>query len=280
MFFFKQKTAYEMRISDWSSDVCSSDLGRGGKEKGGLGPALRPLSFDVPFAVEAARDHFAKDLNHLCAYEGRGAIRAASEKSLDAHASYARCLPFLRPGFLKDRGLRQNAVPKSPEDQRQTRVKGIGLARDVGNDSDLHRLAFQGQPTAAYGRRGAIRAASEKSIDAHASYARCLPFLRPGFLKDRGLRQNAVPKSPDDQRQHRVKGIGLDRDVGTDSELDRLAFQGQPLAAFGGSGDEGKVKGALEIAFGPEFRVIVGTTDEEHFLRAQLRPVRSEEHTS
>src|SRR3546814_5187960 len=29
-FFFKQKTAYEMRISDWSSDVCSSDL-RGGR---------------------------------------------------------------------------------------------------------------------------------------------------------------------------------------------------------------------------------------------------------
>src|SRR3546814_5469387 len=28
VFFFKQKTAYEMRISDWSSDVCSSDLCR------------------------------------------------------------------------------------------------------------------------------------------------------------------------------------------------------------------------------------------------------------
>src|SRR3546814_7281983 len=28
IFFFKQKTAYEMRISDWSSDVCSSDLTR------------------------------------------------------------------------------------------------------------------------------------------------------------------------------------------------------------------------------------------------------------
>src|SRR3546814_10371425 len=26
LFFFKQKTAYELRISDWSSDVCSSDL--------------------------------------------------------------------------------------------------------------------------------------------------------------------------------------------------------------------------------------------------------------
>src|SRR3546814_2000765 len=29
LFFFKQKTAYEMRISDWSSDVCSSDLAPG-----------------------------------------------------------------------------------------------------------------------------------------------------------------------------------------------------------------------------------------------------------
>src|SRR3546814_4525164 len=32
-FFFKQKTAYEMRISDWSSDVCSSDL-RGRRKLG------------------------------------------------------------------------------------------------------------------------------------------------------------------------------------------------------------------------------------------------------
>src|SRR3546814_11167714 len=31
-FFFKQKTAYEMRISDWSSDVCSSDLLGSGSE--------------------------------------------------------------------------------------------------------------------------------------------------------------------------------------------------------------------------------------------------------
>src|SRR3546814_10642770 len=30
-YFFKQKTAYEMRISDWSSDVCSSDLGYTGQ---------------------------------------------------------------------------------------------------------------------------------------------------------------------------------------------------------------------------------------------------------
>src|SRR3546814_2934459 len=32
-FFFKQKTAYEMRISDWSSDVCSSDLKDDGRNR-------------------------------------------------------------------------------------------------------------------------------------------------------------------------------------------------------------------------------------------------------
>src|SRR3546814_4640909 len=34
VFFFKQKTAYEMRISDWSSDVCSSDLENPQREAG------------------------------------------------------------------------------------------------------------------------------------------------------------------------------------------------------------------------------------------------------
>src|SRR3546814_4099850 len=34
IFFFKQKTAYEMRISDWSSDVCSSDLPWGSPSAG------------------------------------------------------------------------------------------------------------------------------------------------------------------------------------------------------------------------------------------------------
>src|SRR3546814_943860 len=48
-FFFKQKTAYEMRISDWSSDVCSSDLlgeggarGAGVTKRGACGAARQP----------------------------------------------------------------------------------------------------------------------------------------------------------------------------------------------------------------------------------------------
>src|SRR3546814_1341825 len=53
-FFFKQKTAYEMRISDWSSDVCSSDLagvpdGIRGVEDGvgGIGQAASRAAGDV-----------------------------------------------------------------------------------------------------------------------------------------------------------------------------------------------------------------------------------------
>src|SRR3546814_4809004 len=48
-FFFKQKTAYEMRISDWSSDVCSSDLfdmylqDRAGKGRAELAQAMGQL---------------------------------------------------------------------------------------------------------------------------------------------------------------------------------------------------------------------------------------------
>src|SRR3546814_10964626 len=45
-FFFKQKTAYEMRISDWSSDVCSSDLN----------------AFTI--MVEGKWLHFRTDLDH------------------------------------------------------------------------------------------------------------------------------------------------------------------------------------------------------------------------
>src|SRR3546814_2268052 len=49
IFFFKQKTEYEMRISDWSSDVCSSDLAKAASSSSAkaakrfLGKALRGL---------------------------------------------------------------------------------------------------------------------------------------------------------------------------------------------------------------------------------------------
>src|SRR3546814_2943129 len=50
-FFFKQKTAYEMRISDWSSDVCSSDL-PGPHQAGALVGQRR--QFDLQLALPGA----------------------------------------------------------------------------------------------------------------------------------------------------------------------------------------------------------------------------------
>src|SRR3546814_4856043 len=44
-FFFKQKTAYEMRISDWSSDVCSSDLVQSFTRGGGYNSNYLTLAF-------------------------------------------------------------------------------------------------------------------------------------------------------------------------------------------------------------------------------------------
>src|SRR3546814_3428289 len=44
LFFFKQKTAYELRISDWSSDVCSSDLTAPTASRPAVATMKRPLS--------------------------------------------------------------------------------------------------------------------------------------------------------------------------------------------------------------------------------------------
>src|SRR3546814_6841174 len=71
VFFCKQKTAYEMRISDWSSDVCSSDLRTGDVQRGRKAVVRRLAAIDVVVRVDrrlaaaragenlvgAARDH-------------------------------------------------------------------------------------------------------------------------------------------------------------------------------------------------------------------------------
>src|SRR3546814_1835729 len=77
-FFFKQKTAYEMRISDWSSDVCSSDLDRVVVHAGqwdledpwvtagndpGLAPTFRVWGYDTCWGSFA---QFSKVQAHQC----------------------------------------------------------------------------------------------------------------------------------------------------------------------------------------------------------------------
>src|SRR3546814_9264545 len=82
-FFFKQKTAYEMRISDWSSDVCSSDL----RETPARPPArhrsaVRSLrSPDGGRAQRAAGGRRAAGQGHGCGLHGDdGQAAARSEE--------------------------------------------------------------------------------------------------------------------------------------------------------------------------------------------------------
>src|SRR3546814_9312510 len=64
VFFFKQKTAYEMRISDWTSDVCSSDLVELGGERipAGASVMLLPGSANRDSATWPDPDRL--DLDH------------------------------------------------------------------------------------------------------------------------------------------------------------------------------------------------------------------------
>src|SRR3546814_7907961 len=88
MFFFKHKTAYELRISDWSSDVCSSDLGvapnlallRNAWLQAGPWAGDEGIAVDMPWLKEALS----------------AAIRHIDWK--EAAADVAR---FLRPADLK-----------------------------------------------------------------------------------------------------------------------------------------------------------------------------------
>src|SRR3546814_15397538 len=78
--FFKQKTAYEMRISDWSSDVCSSDLSPldipdvQGVKLDGETQDTRPPADDAPFSALAFKimnDPFVGSLTFARIYSGK-----------------------------------------------------------------------------------------------------------------------------------------------------------------------------------------------------------------
>src|SRR3546814_7713842 len=67
-FFFKQKTAYEMRISDWSSDVCSSDLDGG-------------FSADDERLVSDLAAHAAVLIEHSRLYEASHELSVLEERN-------------------------------------------------------------------------------------------------------------------------------------------------------------------------------------------------------
>src|SRR3546814_2605135 len=79
-FFFKQKTAYEMRISDWSSDVCSSDLRavHALARARGLAAALDVADADVPARGRRAHRSAGRD-ERLWPARGARAVAVARE---------------------------------------------------------------------------------------------------------------------------------------------------------------------------------------------------------
>src|SRR3546814_1433983 len=75
--FCKQKTAYEMRISDWSSDVCSSDLEHDNRHIGGLGVTTQAATdldprhaFDHPIEEDEIRRIFLGEEHRILAVGG------------------------------------------------------------------------------------------------------------------------------------------------------------------------------------------------------------------
>src|SRR3546814_1959795 len=60
-FFFKQKTAYDMRISDWSSDVCSSDLGATIQPVA----AFAPVPYELLTGIDAQKSQLLENTRRL-----------------------------------------------------------------------------------------------------------------------------------------------------------------------------------------------------------------------
>src|SRR3546814_2791544 len=98
VFFFKQKTAYEMRISDWSSDVCSSDLdvasAGAGNAQGDAGTAPSRTNLDnlkQTSAIGTATARMIGDRNYLVT---AGAILPCTlQTAMDSTVpGYATCI--------------------------------------------------------------------------------------------------------------------------------------------------------------------------------------------
>src|SRR3546814_5787585 len=97
LFFFKQKTAYELRISDWSSDVCSSDLLRRDVPVPAAGP-----SWSAAFLLRDGGVLCRRSVRGLRKQRrpGKGILPGAADIGA-CHAAAGHLSPtlwFLRPG--------------------------------------------------------------------------------------------------------------------------------------------------------------------------------------
>src|SRR3546814_7162956 len=114
-FFFKQKTAYEMRISDWSSDVCSSDLG-----------VLDEATLVLPIAdvIDVAQER-ARLTKEIAKAEGE---IAKIDKKLSNEAFIAKA---------PEEVVEENRDRRTEEQERRDR---LAAARSEGHTSELQSL--------------------------------------------------------------------------------------------------------------------------------------------
>src|SRR3546814_18468430 len=104
-FFFKQKTAYEMRISDWSSDVCSSDLRIGARHQGEHA-GMRRIGDEALGAVDDVMIALA-----FGAGPDAGGIRAGLGFGQGEAGNHLAAGPFGEPGrLLLRRTVHQDAL--------------------------------------------------------------------------------------------------------------------------------------------------------------------------
>src|SRR3546814_20646867 len=108
LFFFKQKTAYEVRISDWSSDVCSSDLIEFVPvvARAAVTPVERARVVDVQAVVRPAADHAGVRFAHRVVGDHRLAVAVAP----------GDVAPHVHPGLPRRRIL-PDAVGEGSEER-------------------------------------------------------------------------------------------------------------------------------------------------------------------
>src|SRR3546814_8403975 len=124
VFFFKQKTAYEMRISDWSSDVCSSDL----HGVDGVREALQAIDDRDQDIGDAAVLELVHDAHpELCAF---GLLDPDPEDFLGPVGQYAECDIY---GFVADEAFVADFdSDRIEEHQRVTGIERAPLPLEIG----------------------------------------------------------------------------------------------------------------------------------------------------
>src|SRR3546814_9075732 len=108
---FKQNTAYEMRISDWSSDVCSSDLGSISRTQ------CAPIAKNLGLAKQKCIDIRA-DRRHGTCYEHQFVGTLCAESG--PHCSRANMVPI--GDHATDQRRRQSSPCGTRRDRKSTRL--------------------------------------------------------------------------------------------------------------------------------------------------------------